>query len=104
MATRKYHLVLGLVCLCICIVLPTITYHYIITISTQNLFRPIGFSTSLIEIILFGFLIVLLMTWLAALYFALRELGGYMLQLGKSESEFRHRLHDSFHKHYLDTH
>ncbi len=104
MATRKYHLILGLICLCISIILPTITYHYFISINGLILFNPEGFGTTLIELNSFELLLVLLTIWLASLFFALRELGGFMLQIGQSESETRHKFHNSFHQNYLDSH
>ena len=104
MATRKCHLMLGLTCLCISIILPTITYHYFISINGLILFNPEGFDTTLIESNSFEVLLVLLMTWLASLFFALRELGGFMLKIGQSESETRHKLHNSFHQNYLVSH
>ena len=104
MVTRKYHLLLGLICLGVSILLPTMIYHYFMAIEGMHFFISDSFRTTLIEVTLFGVLIVLLMSWLASVFFAARELGGYMMQLGKVESELRQKMHESFHQDYLDSH
>ena len=104
MVTRKYHLLLGLISLIFSIMLPTIIYHYFMAIDGVQFFISDSFSTTFIEVTLFGVFIVLLMSWLASIVFAARELGGYMMQLGKVESKLRRKMHESFHQNYLDSH
>ena len=104
MVKHKYHLLLGLISLILSILLPTITYQYFITIDGLQFLMSDSFSTTLVEVILFGVLIVLLMSWFASVFFAMREFGGYMMQIGKAEAELRRKLHESFQQNYLDSH
>jgi hypothetical protein len=100
MVTRKFHLVSGVICLLISIILPTIIYQFSLMLIEYTALRSQGFIVNSNELNSYGLLFLLGLFWLGSFFFALRELGGYMMQLGKSESVNRHKFHQSFQHHY----
>ena len=79
---KKFHLVAGLMCLVINIVFPTLMYHYYMQL--KSLCETM-FDYSDYELMGYGLLAVLFLVWVSSLFIALRELGGWVLQLGDKD-------------------
>jgi hypothetical protein len=88
MAYKKYHLISGIMCLLVNIVLPTFIYHLHMQIKSQSEMMVYGVLNSQ-EIVAFSLLFVLGIVWLGTMLIALHELGGYMVQLGNTDPRDR---------------
>jgi len=86
---KKYHLLTGFISLVITIILPTIIVNYFSLLKTlcESLF-----DYSFYQIIGNACLVLLILIWMATLIIALRELGGYILQLG--DYDYRRNIYE----------
>jgi len=95
MACKKYHLVSGVMCLLVNIVLPTFIYHLYMQIKIQSEILVYG-VLNLQEMAAYSLLFVLGFVWLGTMLVALRELGGYTLQIGDTDPRNRDYAGDDY--------
>jgi len=85
----KYHIITGIVCLIISIVLPTFIHHYYFLIEP---WKEALFSThALLALATYGLFAMLGMLLLLFIVISLHELGGYMIRLMDNDDE--HHIH-----------
>ena len=89
MHQKKYHLLTGFVSLAINIILPTLIVIYFSQLKTlcETLF-----DYSFYQMVGNACLVLLALIWVATLIIALKELGGYILQLG--DYDYRRKIHE----------
>jgi len=81
MPKKKHHIILGVVCLVISIVLPTLIYNYYVELKSLC---EVMANYSVFEVpVRYGLLVTLLLIWFVTLMVALRELGGSVIQLAE---------------------
>ena len=98
MADKKYHLISGIMCLILNIVLPTFIYHLYMQIKSQS--EVMIYSVlNLQEMAAYSLLFVLGMVWLGTMLIAVQELGGYMLQLGNTDPRNKDFTEDDYLQH-----
>jgi len=82
MYKRKYHIISGIVCLVISIVLPTYIHQYYALIKPWS--DAMLSVNAGVAIAVYGFLSVLMLLVVVFLLIAMRELGGYMVRVIES--------------------
>ncbi len=95
MAYKKYHLISGIMCLIVNIVLPTFIYHLLMQIKSQSEMMAYVVLNSQ-ELAAYSLLFVLGIVWLGTMLIALQELGGYIVQLGNTDPRDREYTDDGY--------